>query len=224
MKLIIMGLFLTLIALGLSCAQGPQRMAEVAPQGTSDGIQVHGHWTVTVTNPDGTVDAVHEFENALSSFGAHLLVALLAGENAIEGWEIHILRYGSTNFNCEESDSKGDSSWKSIPANYASFLDKTANLTKFVMMGSCTVTDLPINESGELFKVYTFADIGLDEAKTFEVVQDGLVKQYDGANGPLVDSKIVFTHKPLAAGHNSDPYPTVINGQSIGITVTITFE
>ena len=31
---------------------------------SSDGIQVHGHWTVTVTNPDGTVDAVHEFSPA----------------------------------------------------------------------------------------------------------------------------------------------------------------
>ena len=48
----------------------------------SDGIQVHGHWTVTVTNPDGTLDAVHEFDNALSDDG--LLSSLLAGENKID--------------------------------------------------------------------------------------------------------------------------------------------
>ena len=55
MKLIIIGMLVTLMALGTSCGQISQPVAEVAPQGTSDGIKVHGNWTVTVTNPDGTV-------------------------------------------------------------------------------------------------------------------------------------------------------------------------
>lgn len=37
-----------------------------APRGPSEGIQVHGHWTIEVRNPDGKVVSHTEFENALS--------------------------------------------------------------------------------------------------------------------------------------------------------------
>ena len=65
-------------------ADEPVLVLNTAPA-TSDGIKVHGDWTVTVSNPDGTVDAVHEFDNDLAyavSFegsGADLLTALVAG-------------------------------------------------------------------------------------------------------------------------------------------------
>ena len=51
---------------------------------SSDGIQVHGHWTMTVTNPDGTVEALHEFDNSLHpDMGASFLTALLAGQTSM---------------------------------------------------------------------------------------------------------------------------------------------
>ncbi len=37
-----------------------------APKGESEGIKVHGHWTIEVRNPDGKVVTHREFENALS--------------------------------------------------------------------------------------------------------------------------------------------------------------
>ena len=43
---------------------------------------MHGHWTVTVTNPDGTVDAVMSFENAYTPWG--LLTSLLVKGNGID--------------------------------------------------------------------------------------------------------------------------------------------
>ena len=64
--------FITLLTLGTGCA-----WISPSSQTTSDGIQVHGHWTVTVTNPDGTVDAVHEFDNSLDVAGRALLSAFL---------------------------------------------------------------------------------------------------------------------------------------------------
>ena len=30
-----------------------------------EGIKVHGHWTIDIRNPDGTLAQHHEFENAL---------------------------------------------------------------------------------------------------------------------------------------------------------------
>ena len=55
MKHILLASLVTLLAFGTACGQA----LEPEPA-ASDGIQVHGHWTVTVTNPDGTVDAVHD--------------------------------------------------------------------------------------------------------------------------------------------------------------------
>ena len=52
---LVIPILLIVLVLGVACGQAlePEPVA-------SDGIQVHGHWTVTVTNPDGTVDAVHD--------------------------------------------------------------------------------------------------------------------------------------------------------------------
>ena len=46
---------------------------------TSEGIQVHGHWTIEVLNPDGSVAEHREFENALTGPGGRDLAGLLEG-------------------------------------------------------------------------------------------------------------------------------------------------
>jgi hypothetical protein len=62
-------LTLALIAtLGLS-------LPAAAQSGPSEGIKVHGRWTIEVRNPDGTIASRHEFDNALSG-----------GESAIAGF------------------------------------------------------------------------------------------------------------------------------------------
>ena len=47
MKKILLTSLITLLAFGTACGQA----AEPEPV-ANDGIQVHGNWTVTVTNPD----------------------------------------------------------------------------------------------------------------------------------------------------------------------------
>ena len=51
-----------------------------------EGIKVHGDWTLTVSNPDGTVAAVHEFKNGLSvGVGADRRLASLLGGDVVPG-------------------------------------------------------------------------------------------------------------------------------------------
>lgn len=50
---------------------------------TSEGIQVHGHWTIEVRDPDGSVDERIEFDNALEADGARVLAELLGGERTV---------------------------------------------------------------------------------------------------------------------------------------------
>ncbi|MGA9304167.1 MAG: hypothetical protein WBW31_02060 [Candidatus Sulfotelmatobacter sp.] len=74
-----------------AAANSPAAQAAKAPRGTGEGIQVHGHWTIVVRNPDGTVAARQEFENTLDPIeGADLLTGLLSGEYAAEGFYIDL--------------------------------------------------------------------------------------------------------------------------------------
>ena len=101
--------FITLLALGTGCA-----WISPSSQTTSDGIQVHGHWNVTVTNPDGSVDAVHEFDNDLTETGKAALGALLARDIVLNNnpfyyaayesptvWQIQLVT-NNNNLDCEE--------------------------------------------------------------------------------------------------------------------------
>ncbi len=56
-----------------------------APQG---GVKVHGHWTIEIRDPDGTVVTRREFDNALVSNGG--LPALLARQATIGLWTVTI--------------------------------------------------------------------------------------------------------------------------------------
>ena len=47
--------------------------------GNDEGIKVHGHWTIDVKNPDGTLAHHHEFENSLQLEGAATIIQLITG-------------------------------------------------------------------------------------------------------------------------------------------------
>lgn len=65
-------------AVVLICAALLGWSSPVAAQGgPREGIKVQGHWTVTISNPDGTMAARHEFYNALLDTGRMFLSDLL---------------------------------------------------------------------------------------------------------------------------------------------------
>ena len=72
--------------------------AEAQPTGgMGEGIKVHGHWTIDIKNPDGSLASHHEFENKLltgaSSLGNGLLVGLLGRGASSPGWIIQLGGY-----------------------------------------------------------------------------------------------------------------------------------
>ena len=54
----------------------------------SEGITVHGHWTIEVRNPDGTLVESREFENALVSTGDERIAEILARVWSVGGWMV----------------------------------------------------------------------------------------------------------------------------------------
>jgi len=56
--------------------------------GPHEGIKVHGHWTIEVRNPDGTMVTHQEFENSLQASGATVLANVLNSGSVPGGWVI----------------------------------------------------------------------------------------------------------------------------------------
>jgi hypothetical protein len=51
---------------------------------STEGIKVHGRWTIDVRNPDGSLASHHEFDNALAIGGQNTLI--VGGNNALAGF------------------------------------------------------------------------------------------------------------------------------------------
>ena len=47
--------------------------------GINQGMKMHGHWTIDIKNPDGSLAQHHEFENSIQYDGQNYLVGLLSG-------------------------------------------------------------------------------------------------------------------------------------------------
>lgn len=75
------------LAFGLAVGSAAQTRGGGVP---SEGIKVHGHWTIEVRNPDGSLSARHEFENGLAEFGQERLPLLLARSNTVGPWAISL--------------------------------------------------------------------------------------------------------------------------------------
>jgi hypothetical protein len=58
--------------------------------GPSEAIKVHGHWTIDILNPDGSLVSHHEFENALTNgFGAStFLNGVLSRSKRVGKWQV----------------------------------------------------------------------------------------------------------------------------------------
>ena len=60
--------------------------------GSQEGVKVHGHWSIDICNPDGTLVKHREFENAYASGTANPLSTILSGQGGPLGpWQLQIL-------------------------------------------------------------------------------------------------------------------------------------
>jgi hypothetical protein len=61
-----------------------------------EGIQLHGHWTIDVKNPDGTLVKHNTFENQLQYDGTQYLTALLSGYSVAGDYAIYFTNATAT--------------------------------------------------------------------------------------------------------------------------------
>ncbi len=69
---------------------------EKSAGGRTEGIKVHGHWTITVRNADGSVASRNEFENSLSSGTGNAALVQILGRTMTPGlWNINVITVDS---------------------------------------------------------------------------------------------------------------------------------
>ena len=205
MKYILAATFIILLALGTACGRiSPAR--EIA----NDGIKVHGEWTVTVTNSDGTIDFIQEFSNDLVGLGgqgsgADLLTALLAGETSVSSWKIYL--YFDAGMRCQENSQV--TNYNTTHTLAATSTRDVSEGTPFRVSATCTMDLEDTTSIVRLNKVYTGAYIGSSSFPTY------------GTNGPTTPGAVInFTRKDF-------PYsaqPELQHNQVVGLNVVITFQ
>jgi hypothetical protein len=78
---------------GVRGQASPTPVATAEKKGSAEGIKVHGHWTIEVRNPNGTLDSRREVENALvvwEAGGSSLLAGILANFYADPIWFVSL--------------------------------------------------------------------------------------------------------------------------------------
>lgn len=184
------------------------------PSGPQEGIQVHGHWTIDVKEPDGKLVSHNEFENALQPDGIASLVKFLTREKSVGEWKVSI---SGTTSPCTAANGFGtpcsimelpasDPLYAAQPGNTFPGLTATENAAgELVLSGSATVgTDTNIT-------AVTTA-INRCSATTAPSATVGCNPNLD------IGFLFQFTHKTL------DTPVAVLDGQIVTATVTISFS
>jgi len=199
--------------------------------GTHEGLKMHGHWVIDVKNPDGTVVAHRDFENALESSAQGYLIGLLSGYQVPGDYMIVL----------------GPASGAS-PCNATfQFCGLVHNLNTFPALGYCGVyycTGSSLN--------YTY-NFGTGYAGPFSMVLSGSITANQTGTVGTVYSIIstcanigfstttnpssIETNSPAFCVTQTSPEPwygplssasitpvAVASGQIIQVTVTITFS
>jgi len=219
-----------------AAAAKPAAPAEKSPasqaKGAHEGIAVHGHWIIEVKNPDGTVASHREFDNGIANDGADLLTGVLSGEYAAGGFYITLVGSSGqlcdlpTAGRCEVIDTRLTSygcSATSAAAGACGTLTYTPNAGTSPTVGAVGYTlagSVQPASGGTIASVATGAVVCPSgslpaTATTFSALSSltcGTVRT------PSIPQSWDLTSTGLPAAG-----VTVITGQSVSVTVVITF-
>ncbi len=206
-------LMATLLLAGCSgSSQNPVQTSSIVDKAPNEGIEVQGHWTIEVKNPDGTLVEHREFDNAFNTTsGREFLVKLLSRQRAVGGWYIRL--HGS-------------------PTTQHAFMDETSRRTFGTIAESTSTSTLP-----QLFKTLTVS-IPTSGDYAGRLVLSGTATAQANGNIGTVQTEImglVATEAPsssysstggmhvFTATNLSSPV-TLTTGQQVVVTVAIDFN
>lgn len=190
--------WVTVVALAASACGGG---APSAASGPSEGIAVHGDWTIEVYEPDGSLDERIEFENALVEDGEEALASILARAETPQYWRI-AYGYDETSWPERVGPCGSNYCWLTEPGNGWAGAGVSETLSvdvvdrAVVLRGSATaIVDGWIGQVGTRLEVCNAGGCGVERAMTFRMVGDenGAVFRIDTGQTIQVEVVISFT-------------------------------
>ncbi len=191
-----------------------------------EGIKMHGHWEITVKNPDGTVAQHRDFENSIQGGGAAYLIALMAGYTVPSDYEIFLQSAGTAPCTppgslqgCVIVRSLTTSPGTNSCPNYycASTLSYTYNLNYSVLASNSMVLSgyFTANRAGTIDSVSTYAGSCPTAFIQSSVLANTSPAACNAAAGGIGVSALTGTSVSSIA---------VSNGQLVQVVVTISFS
>lgn len=185
-----------------------------AARGAQEGIKVHGHWTVELRNPDGSVATHREFENQLSSpLG---LASILARQVSVGFWNIAVYPASI----CGNTNGAGCSI---VEPGFTSFAANSSNLSVTVSGNNLVFAGTFLASGGG-----TITFVQTDNSPCPPTVAPSTACQIGGFSpinfGFGASGGFIFTSRAFD-GLSGDPQPITVNaGQTVAVTVTISFS
>ena len=174
-----------------------------------DAVKVHGHWTIVITNPDGSVASRHEFENALLQGQGDALLAGLLGRTMTTGnW---IIELDATGTNPKPCSSGGPAPCQITEPNGSALTGEQifANLT--VQVTGTTHNQVTLSGSAKSANGGQIAQVSTDVGACQPTVAPS-------SCGPYGSGIHEFTT------HSLSPVIAIQPGQSMNVTVVISFS
>jgi len=187
-------------ALFFGLAEAAFAQTEKPAGGQQEGLKVHGHWTIDIKNPDGTLLRRHEFQNALEPAGGLKLANFLARRSAPGLWSVYLYSPSGTPA-CH-------------PGSAACVLSEDRELN--FAIGALTV-DVPTSGPNQGRLVLT-GSFNSPDGRSFFRALSGVSECAIGSPGCLTGGNLQFTMKDFA------PIPPVQAGQIVQVTVVIFFS
>jgi hypothetical protein len=190
-------------------ASAPAAVTETASNGGApgqEGIKVHGHWVIDVTNPDGALASHNEFENELTTSGSLLLADILTRQNSVGGWKIVL--YNSFLSSNSFLDSDGNVAAGSI-------LESTYPYTGPNYFKTLTVS---VPSQSHQVELKGNATAGRDGSIEIVYTSNWLLSPAIAPTSSYQGTECSFTQKILS------PQINLQAGQQVTVTVTISFS
>jgi hypothetical protein len=133
-----------------------------------DGIKVHGHWTIDVRNPDGTLASHNEIDNDLIETAKPLLSRLLAKEPVLSEWVVTLDGHACEGYGAHTICVLAEPTSRLYRSDEGPWVSNT------LALAATSVLELTGNT------IVTYADaIGAFRTTAYHVFDDGQFEQYD---------------------------------------------
>jgi len=195
------------------------------PKSHHDGITVHGHWIIEVRNPDGTRVSRTEFENSITNQGADILTGLLSGEYVAGGFVVDLSSASNSGlcFNgfCALYDKRvANCAPAAATAGSCGTLTYTPNVTTVggPTVGYTLTGNVQPASGGQIVSVQT-----LQTLCTGPSTPQAIFATTSTAFAEVSPQTCSSSQAAFEALTSAPTAQTVVAGQSVSVTVVITF-